>query len=132
MTMSDTDHTQSLNWEDRRQAMPAGTDAESLRNTVILHLLWCMGSFLAGAVLVGMSYALFAFLRGGGSELTGNVLSVLPGLICDLLAGAVLSVLVARRSTSRILPRLIFYSFAAPGLMAVIFIGGASLRLLAQ
>jgi hypothetical protein len=67
-----------------------------------------------------MSGAFFGLSRGIGPAWTGGALYVLPGLIFDLLSGAAIAAFVARRSTSRTMPRLVFYSFTTPAFLAVI------------
>ena len=130
--MKTTDDSKPIDWRARLHSLPSGTEPASPVTTWLLRALFCLGMFLVGALFVGFSGAFFGLSRGIGPDQTGGAAYILPGLIFDLLAGIVIAVLVARRSSSRILPRLVFYSFTAPAFLAVILLAVALAKHLFQ
>ena len=130
--MKTTDDSKPIDWRARLHSLPSGTEPASPVTTWFLRALFCLGMFLIGALFVVFSGAFLGLSRGIGPEQTGGALYILPGLIFDLLAGIVIAVIVARRSSSPILPSLAFYSFTAPAFLAVILLALALAKHLFQ
>ena len=126
------DSSKPIDWRARLHSLPSGTEPASPAMIWLFRALFCLGMFLLGALFVGFSGAFFGLSRGIGPDQTGGAAYILPGLIFDLLAGIIIAVIVARRSSSRILPRLVFYSFAAPAFLAVILLALSLARHLFQ
>ena len=106
----------------RLHSLPSGTEAElpSPITSWFLRAFLGLGISFVGCFFVISSGWYFGLSRGIGPEQTGGALYILPGLVFNLLAGAIIAAFVARRSASRTMPRLVFYSFTAPAFIAVV------------
>jgi len=130
--MKTTDDSESIDWRERLHSLPSGTEAASPVVSWFLRAFLCLGLVFVGSVFVVLSGAFFGLSRGIGPEQTGGALYILPGLIFDLLAGAVIAKVLAHQTVSRTMPRLVFYSFTAPAFLAVFLMALSIARQLIQ
>jgi hypothetical protein len=120
--MKTTEDSKPKDWQARLHSLPSATEPASPVVSWLLRAFLCLGLFLVGSVFVLMSGTYVGLTRGIGPEQTGGVLYVLLGLVLNIFAGAGIAAFAARRSTSRSVPRLVFYSFTAPAFLAVILL----------
>lgn len=128
--MKTTDRNEPIDWRARLHSLPIGTENEPASPVFawLFRAILSLGLFLAGSLFVLVSGASVGLSVGIGPDLTGGALWVLLGLLLDLLAGAVISAIVARHSTSLRSSRLVFYSFTAPAFLAVLLMAASIVK----
>lgn len=120
--MKPTEDNKPIDWRARLHSLPSGIEpASPVVGGCAQAFLW-FGLFIVGSVFIFISGPAVGLLLGIGPGNTGGTLYVLFGLILNLLVGAGIAALVARSSTSRSMPRLVFYIFTAPAFLAVILL----------
>lgn len=120
--MKTTDDSERTDWRERLHSLPSGNTPTPPVLAWLFRAAVCLGLFLFGVTFVLMFGAFVGLSRGIGPEQTGGTLYVVLGLILNLFVGAAIAAFVARRSTHRATPRLIFYSFTAPAFLAIVLL----------